>query len=178
MVKVTATFLATIVGISGSPEDILALHKRGRNGWERFGAPALLALRGAVEHYMQVDYLLGASNEDLIGYKEAYLMECNMIAVAVRLPRRAFEELILTDPSGSNHFTSGPNCIAVSSHHSNLLDSTGSFCVFTCIRLLLCLRGLYSATSNDEPDPSRPTSSLAHCRSWSTAFRYSNCAKT
>ncbi len=162
MIKVTATFLATVIGISGSPEDIITLHKRGRNGWERYGAPALLALRGSVEHYMQVDYLLGAGNEDLIGYKEAYLMECNMIAVAVRLPYPAFPDLILTNSKGSNHFPSRPNCTTVPSNLPNLLDRPSSFCLLPSLRLFLRLRSLYSTTPDDQPDSTGPIASLAY----------------
>ena len=83
--KITLTFLGTLVGISGSAEHIKRLSNRGENAWERYGAPVLLCIRGSMEHYMQVDYLLGSDGADLMKYREAYLTECNMVAVAVRL---------------------------------------------------------------------------------------------
>lgn len=84
--KVAGAVCSTILGPSMNFPDILRISKSGTTRWQRLGAPIILALRGAVEHYLQVEDLLARDDEYLMAYKESYIYECNMIAVAVSAP--------------------------------------------------------------------------------------------
>lgn len=83
LLKILAAWLAVITGISANIEDIYALHKKGTNTWQRYGAVFILVLRGAVEAYYQVEHTLESDDQNLRYYQESLLQECNMIAVAV-----------------------------------------------------------------------------------------------
>jgi len=81
--KVVGAFSSTIFGPSTNISDILLISRSGSTPWQRHGAPYLLALRGAVEQYLQIQDLLTRDDEYLMAYKESYVQECNMVAVAV-----------------------------------------------------------------------------------------------
>lgn len=83
LLKVTGAFSTTIFGPSTNLSDILRISRSGKTRWQRHGAPGVLALRGAVEHYLQIEDLLTRDDGYLMAYKESYVQECNMIAVAV-----------------------------------------------------------------------------------------------
>ena len=65
LLKVAAAWLAVITGISANTEDIYALHQKGTNTWQRYGAVFVLVLRGAVEAYYQVEHTLDSDDQNL-----------------------------------------------------------------------------------------------------------------
>jgi hypothetical protein len=83
LLKVAGAFSTTILGPSTNVSDILSISRSGTTKWQRWGAPFILALRGAVEQYLQIEDLLTRDDEYLMAYKDSYVYECNMIAVAV-----------------------------------------------------------------------------------------------
>ena len=83
LLKLVGAFSTTILGPSTNVLDILSISRSGTTKWQRWGAPFILALRGAVEQYLQVEDLLTRDDEYLMAYKDSYVYECNMIAVAV-----------------------------------------------------------------------------------------------
>jgi hypothetical protein len=83
LLKLVGAFSTTILGPSTNVLDILSISRAGTTKWQRWGAPFILALRGAVEQYLQVEDLLTRDDEYLMAYKDSYVCECNMIAVAV-----------------------------------------------------------------------------------------------
>jgi hypothetical protein len=86
LLQVAGAFCTTILGPSTNVVDILGISRSGTTKWQRWGAPFILALRGAVEQYLQIEDLLTRGDEYLIAYKDSYVYECNMIAVAVSSP--------------------------------------------------------------------------------------------
>lgn len=84
VLKVAGAFASTIFGPSTNFVDIMRISRRGTAPWQKYGAPAVLALRGAVEQYLQIEDLLTRDDGYLMAYKDSYVQECNMIAVAVR----------------------------------------------------------------------------------------------
>jgi hypothetical protein len=83
LLKVAGAFSTTILGPSTNVSDIMSISRSGTTKWQRWGAPFVLALRGAVEQYLQIEDLLTRDDEYLMAYKDSYVHECNMIAVAV-----------------------------------------------------------------------------------------------
>jgi hypothetical protein len=83
LLRVAGAFCTTILGPSTDLVDILTISRSGTTKWQRWGAPFILALRGAVEQYLQIEDLLTRGDEYLIAYKDSYVWECKMIAVAV-----------------------------------------------------------------------------------------------
>jgi len=83
LLKVAGAFSTTILGPSTNVSDILSISRSGTTKWQRWGVPFILALRGAVEQYLQIEDLLTRDDEYLMAYKDSYVYECNMIAVAV-----------------------------------------------------------------------------------------------
>jgi hypothetical protein len=83
LLKLAGAFCTTILGPSTNVSDILSISRSGTTTWQKMGAPFILALRGAVEQYLQIEDLLTRDDEYLMAYKEAYVCECNMVAVAV-----------------------------------------------------------------------------------------------
>jgi hypothetical protein len=81
--KVAGAFSSTILGPSTNFSDILRISRSGTTSWQRRGAPIVLALRGVVEQYLQIEDLLTRDDEHLMAYKDSYVHECNMVAVAV-----------------------------------------------------------------------------------------------
>jgi hypothetical protein len=86
LLKVAGAFSTTILGPSTNFSDILRISRSGTTRWQRHGAPVVLALRGAVEQYLQIEDLLNRDDGYLMAYKESYVQECNMVAVAVSAP--------------------------------------------------------------------------------------------
>jgi hypothetical protein len=66
LLKVGGAFLSIILGPSTKISDILRISRSGTTPWQRHGAPLVLALRGAVEQYLQI--------EDLLARDDGYLM--------------------------------------------------------------------------------------------------------
>lgn len=83
--KVAAAWLSVVVGVSTNSEDIIALSRRGKTKWQRYGAPAILVLRGALESYYQIEHVLEGDDVSMSSYQESLLMECNMVSVAAAI---------------------------------------------------------------------------------------------
>lgn len=75
--KVAAAWLSVIIGVSTNSEDIIALSRRGKTTWQRYGAPAILVLRGALESYYQIEHVLESDDDSMSSYQESLIMECS-----------------------------------------------------------------------------------------------------
>jgi len=102
LLKLAGAFSTTILGPSTNVSDILSISRSGTTKWQRWGAPFILAFRGAVEQYLQIEDLLTRDDEYLMAYKDSYVYECNMIAVAVSSPVALFSHS--QDPGFSHNF--------------------------------------------------------------------------